>query len=79
MQETLTTPIQPMRAGWTVSGACTSGSTARPRDATGLAPGFVATTSTTGLSDVVRRPGEHGPLDAGGFESQSSFPSRVCC
>src|SRR5437899_1751037 len=36
-----------MRAGWTVSGACTSGSTAHPGDATRRASGGAATTSTT--------------------------------
>src|ERR1700757_3453359 len=36
-----------MRAGWTVSGACTSGSTAPPRGATRRASGGSATTSTT--------------------------------
>src|SRR6266404_3909825 len=35
-----------MRAGWTASGACTSGSTARPRGATRRASGGAATTST---------------------------------
>ena len=34
------------RVGWTGSGACTSGSTARPRGATRRASGFAATTST---------------------------------
>src|SRR2546428_12871497 len=38
-----------MRAGWTVSGACTSGSTARPRVATRRASGGAATTSTATL------------------------------
>src|SRR2546428_684797 len=42
-----TTPIPPMRAGWTASGACTSGSTAHPRGATRRASGCAATTSTT--------------------------------
>src|SRR5437660_933976 len=36
-----------MRADWTVSGACTSGSTAPPRGATRRASGGSATTSTT--------------------------------
>src|SRR5213078_4466080 len=36
-----------MRADWTASGACTSGSTAPPRGATRRAPGGAATTSTT--------------------------------
>src|SRR5258708_22030317 len=40
-------PIPPMRAGWTASGACTSGSTAHPRAATRRASGGAATTSTT--------------------------------
>src|SRR5437868_109276 len=35
-----------MRAGWTASGECTSGSTARPRGATRMASGGAATTST---------------------------------
>src|SRR5271165_7413442 len=44
-----TTPIPPMRADWTASGACTSGSTAPPRGATRrrAASGGAATTSTT--------------------------------
>jgi len=44
-----TIPIRPMRADWTVSGACTSGSTARPRDATRPVPGGGATTNTTSV------------------------------
>src|SRR5438132_5334139 len=36
-----------MRADWTASGGCTSGSTAPPRDATRRASGGAATTSTT--------------------------------
>src|SRR5438552_3490038 len=36
-----------MRAEWTASGACSSGSTAPPRGATRRAPGGAATTSTT--------------------------------
>src|SRR5437763_326757 len=42
-----TTPIPPMRADWTGSGACTSGPTAHPRGATRRASGCAATTSTT--------------------------------
>src|SRR2546425_4351922 len=42
-----TTPIPPMRADWTASGACTSGSTAPPRGVTRRASGGAATTSTT--------------------------------
>src|SRR6266498_4181459 len=41
-----TTPIPPMRADWTACGACTSGSTAPPRDVTRTASGFAATTNT---------------------------------
>jgi predicted dithiol-disulfide oxidoreductase (DUF899 family)/predicted metal-binding membrane protein len=39
--------IPPMRADWTASGACSSGSTAHPRGATRRASGGAATTSTT--------------------------------
>src|SRR5439155_910586 len=42
-----TTPIPPMRAAWTASGACTSGSTAPPGGATRRVSGGAATTSTT--------------------------------
>ena len=42
-----TTPIPVMLADWMASGACTSGSTAPPRDATRRASGGAATTSTT--------------------------------
>src|SRR6266540_4899685 len=42
-----------MRADWTASGACTSGSTARPRGATKRASGGAATTSTTRAERVV--------------------------
>src|SRR6202034_2663116 len=42
-----TTPIRPMRAGWTASGAPTSGSTGRRRDETKRASGGDAMTSTT--------------------------------
>src|SRR5947209_4826683 len=41
-----TTPTRRTRVGWTASGACTSGSTARHSVATRLAPGGAATTST---------------------------------
>src|SRR5215472_8033397 len=46
-----------MRADWTASGACTSGSTARPGDATRRACGGIATTSTTSAE---RRRGDSG-------------------
>src|SRR3989449_10883455 len=41
-----------MRADWTASGACTSGSTAPPRGATRRASGGAATTSTTGAEPM---------------------------
>src|SRR6266568_6690996 len=41
-----TTPTRRTRVGWTASGACTSGSTARHSVATRQAPGGAATTST---------------------------------
>src|SRR5437588_378035 len=42
-----TTPTPRTSAGWTASGACTSGSTARPRGATRRGSGGAAMTSTT--------------------------------
>src|SRR4051794_37565644 len=42
-----TTPTPLMRAAWTASGACTSGSTAHPGDATRQACGGATTTGTT--------------------------------
>ncbi len=59
-----TTPIPPIRADWTASGACTSGSTAPPRDETRRerAPGGAATTSTRAECGVP--PGELEPLCA---------------
>src|SRR5262252_5665313 len=47
MRASSTTPIPPLRADWTASGACTNGSTAPPRGVTSRAPGGAATTSTT--------------------------------
>src|SRR5713101_4244162 len=47
MTASSTTSIPPMRADWTASGACTSGSTAPPRGATRRASGGAATTSMT--------------------------------
>src|SRR5262245_12225369 len=49
---TTRTPRTP--AAWTASGACTSGSTAPPGDATTRASGGAATTSTTGAERVGR-------------------------
>src|SRR5437773_4456857 len=63
-----TTPTPPMRAGWTASGACTSGSIARPRDATRRASGGCATTSTeSGESGVANR--RAGDLRTHGFRA----------
>src|SRR3546814_19908319 len=45
-----------MRAGWTASGACTSGSTAPPGDATRRASGGAATTSTRRAEGLRREP-----------------------
>src|ERR1044071_4639097 len=42
-----TTPILRMRADWTASGTCISGSTALPRGATRRVSGGAVTTSTT--------------------------------
>src|SRR5436309_15724816 len=42
-----TTPTPRTSAGWTASGACTSGSTARPRAVTRRGSGGAAMTSTT--------------------------------
>src|ERR1700722_11672647 len=51
------TPIRPMAAEWTPSGACTRGLTAPPRAATRQAPGGGATTSTAS-DEHVAVPGE---------------------
>ena len=48
-----TTPIPPMRADWTVSGACTSGSTAPPGGATRPASGGAAATSTERAEQIL--------------------------
>src|SRR5262245_27773083 len=63
-----------MRAAWTASGACTSGSTARPGDATRRTPGFAATTNTTSARRTrvrLRLRGRHGPVE------ESPGPSLV--
>src|SRR5438067_8299750 len=67
-----------MRADWTASGACTSGSTAHPRGATRRASGGAATTSTT--SDEPDRECRWrnrgtGDLTTHGF--RASFPARL--
>src|SRR5215472_10187910 len=49
------TPIRRTRAGWTASGACTSGSTARRADATRPASGGAAATSTAGAESALER------------------------
>src|SRR5437016_5550935 len=58
-----TTPIPPMRADWTASGACTSGSTAHPRGVTRRSPGGAATTSTTRAERSRRCRGATAGLD----------------
>src|SRR5438105_15916529 len=50
-----TTPIPLMPADWTLSGACTSGSTAPPKDATRRASGCAATTSMP-ISNAMSNP-----------------------
>src|SRR5205809_6473229 len=67
-----------MRADWTGSGACTSGSTAHPRGATRQASGCAATTSTTSAepSHGCRwRNRGTGDLTTHGF--RASFPASV--
>src|SRR2546428_5825840 len=76
-----------MRAGWTVSGACTSGSTARPRVATRRASGGAATTSTATLeryddarTGMARRGGGvpwHVGRDDGGDDAALPGPDAV--
>src|SRR3989442_4614043 len=66
-----------MRADWTASGACTSGSTAHPRGATSRAFGGAGMTSTTSAdadarTDVARRRGVvpwHVGRDDGGDDA----------
>src|SRR5229473_6740176 len=67
-----------MRADWTASGACTSGSTAPPRGATRRASGGAATTSTTSVepSRGCRWCNqETGDLTTRGF--RASFPASL--
>src|SRR5713101_6226161 len=67
-----------MRADWTASGACTSGSTAPPRGATRRASGGAATTSTTSVepSRGCRWWNqETGDLTTRGF--RASFPASL--
>src|SRR3989442_12141629 len=76
-----------MPADWTASGACTSGSTARPRGATRRASGGAATTSTTRderdvdvRTDMARRGGVvpgHVGRDDGGDDAAVSGPDAV--
>src|SRR5215831_21037653 len=67
------TLIPPMRADWTASGACTSGSTAPPRGATRRASGGAATTSTTGAErsrkEISRRINARTGISARGSEA----------
>src|SRR5579872_630635 len=62
------TPIPHTRAAWTASGACTSGSTAHPRDATRRASGGAVTTST---------PPSPRPSGDRTHAFRTSLPSRV--
>src|SRR6185503_1148539 len=68
MAASSTTPTPPTRVDWTLSGACTRGSTARPRDATRPVSGGGATTSTRRelpncfLTAVCRQRRGHGGL-----------------
>src|SRR5256712_10834991 len=72
-----------MRADWTASGACTSGSTAHPRGATRRACGGAGTTSTTSAdadarTDVARRRGvvpRHVDRDDGGDDAAVVGPN----
>src|SRR5512132_1143961 len=70
--------MPPMRADWTASGACTSGSTAPPRGATRRACGGAATTSTTSAEPSRgcrwRNRGT-GDLTTHGF--RASFPASL--
>src|ERR1700730_3147879 len=72
------TPIPPMRADWTASGACISGSTAHPRGATRRALGGAATTSTAsaepGRGGLWRNRGT-GDLTTHGL--RASFPTSL--
>src|SRR5437870_5840054 len=65
-----------MRADWTASGACTSGSTAPPRGATRRAPGGAATTSTTN-AEPSRRWRHRGTGDLTTHGSRASFPASL--
>src|SRR6478736_5239310 len=77
-----------MRAGWTASGACTSGSTAHQRGATRRASGGAATTSTTSATGwpvagtVRQRRADHPPVhllgtrESGASSPGSSWPRR---
>src|SRR6266581_375839 len=71
-----------MRADWTASGACTSGSTARPGGATKRTCGGPATTSTPsaeGCRDYRAANVETGDLAAHGFRAcvRAHLPRRL--
>src|SRR2546422_10971044 len=82
-----TTPTPRMSAGWTACGACTNGSTARPRGARRRASGGAAMTSTTRdehdadvRTDMARRGGVvpcHVGRDDGGDDATIPGPSVV--
>src|SRR5712691_312682 len=67
-----------MRADWTASGACTSGSTALPRDATRRASGGAAPTSTRSAE---RRRGPRSATaetgDLATHDFRTSFPASL--
>src|SRR5947207_775085 len=66
-----------MRADWTASGACISGSTAPPRDATRRAPGGAATTSTTRAERSRVRGGATAGLEISKTALRASISARL--
>ncbi len=79
LEESSTTPIPPMRVGWTASVACTGASTAPPRGATRRASGGAAATNTSRFLKTPatvaarqRRTREHLPLLPDTCETLSS-------
>src|SRR5690349_86378 len=67
-----------MRADWTASGACTSGSTAPPRGATRRASGGAATTNTSRAEAKSSLSwGNCGTGDLTTHCSRASFPASV--
>src|SRR5258708_1440776 len=68
-----TTPTRRTRAGWTASGACTSGSAARHSAATRPASGGAATTSTA--ANPVETAGNHGGQTEEAYLQQRYLPA----